>query len=358
MKTKFASLQIFRAIAAILVVLFHVTSYSQEKFGHAFLSNIFSFGYTGVDFFFVLSGFIIFYIHSRDVGERQRTRLYLVKRLVRVYPIYWIITLVKVVVIVAIPTLAKDYEREIGTIVASFLLFPQSNLPIIGAAWTLSHEILFYLLFGIVIWLGRHRGAFLFGIWTIALLGFSVGRTADLKILPDHYIIQFLLNERNLEFIFGCLSAYLIMNYKLKYQTLMVLAGCVLFLSAGWYVSRGGQVPSYAILFGLPSLLLITGSASIEFHVQVKFPPLLVFLGDASYSIYLTHAMFINAFALIFQRVSWITQINPSLPLLVVAIGAVLGGSAVYQLVELPMLSLLRNRILHRNKVGFLTLSL
>jgi peptidoglycan/LPS O-acetylase OafA/YrhL len=343
---KIDSLQVFRAIAAILVVLFHITSYSQERYGYTFLDNRFAFGYTGVDFFFVLSGFIIFYIHVKDVGNRQQIQPYVAKRLLRIFPIYWIITFAKVSVIFLLPALAKSYERESGVIIASFLLFPQRNLPIIGAAWTLSYELFFYMLFGMAIWLGYRRGLYLFAGWTILVLGYVIGKAAGLTIFPDHYLIRFALNERNLEFILGCLSAYIAMNYKVSYPKFVAITGGLLFLAAGLYVSNGGRVPSYTVLFGLPSLLLVTGSASIELQRYVRFPKLLVFLGNASYSIYLTHAMFVNIFTVIFDFLNWTNQLPPSVLMSTIAIGAILGGSAVYQFLERPLLSLLRRKLL------------
>src|SRR4051812_32264710 len=117
---KINSLQIYRGIAAILVVLFHATSYSQEKLSHPFLNNIFLFGYTGVDFFFVLSGFIIFYTHSQAISTHQPVTPYLANRLIRIYPIYWFVTLAKLITLLYDPTLAKGYEKQISVIVASF----------------------------------------------------------------------------------------------------------------------------------------------------------------------------------------------------------------------------------------------
>ena len=141
------SLQVFRGIAAMLVVLYHASVYSQEQLGFSFLGGAFLFGHTGVDFFFVLSGFIIYYIHRADIGLPSRFRPYLKKRVLRVIPVYWIVTSIKLALIVAIPTLAKSYERDPLNLISSYLLLPQRNLPLIGAAWTLTYEALFYLFF-------------------------------------------------------------------------------------------------------------------------------------------------------------------------------------------------------------------
>ena len=341
---KINSLQIYRGIAAVLVVLFHATTYSQEKLNRPFLNNIFLFGYTGVDFFFVLSGFIIFYAHAQDISTYQPVTPYLTKRLIRIYPIYWFVTLTKLVILLCVPTLAKSYEKQISVILASVLLIPQANLPIIGAAWTLSYELFFYLLFGLAIWLGGRWGFYLLGAWSLILLCFAVGEVIGIRGLPEHYLVKFLLNERNLEFILGCISAYCVVRRRLAYPCLMALSGGILFLAAGLYVSYGGQVPSYTVFFGIPSLLLITGSASLELQSQVRLARPLIFLGDASYSIYLTQGMVINVVALLLFRLNQLTQLNLSLSVAIIACLTILGGSAVYQFVERPLLSLIRTR--------------
>jgi len=347
---KINSLQVYRAVAAILVVLFHITNYGQEKLGYQFVNGAFSFGYTGVDFFFVLSGFIIFYTHAVDIGCRPQMSKYLAKRIIRVYPIYWLVTIVKVFTIFLLPRVAKPYERQADTILKSLLLWPQVHLPVIGAAWTLSHEMLFYLAFASIIWFGWRWGLCLLGIGTVAIVGLTIGRFAGMSISASSNLLVFLLSERNLEFVLGCLSAYIVMNYKLRHQALVAAGGAILFAISGWFVVRGAQVYSYTALFGLPAVLLIMGSASLELKHAVIFPRPLVFLGSASYSIYLTHAMFVNVFALILSRFDATTHNDPLLITVGMALGAILGGALVYQYVERPLLFALRRLILLRGE--------
>ena len=69
----FRSLQIGRGIAALIVVLFHNSSISGiEKYFPQKYLGLLSFGNAGVQFFFVLSGFIIFLVYAKDIGEQQR----------------------------------------------------------------------------------------------------------------------------------------------------------------------------------------------------------------------------------------------------------------------------------------------
>jgi exopolysaccharide production protein ExoZ len=343
---KINSLQVYRGVAAILVVLFHITNYSRENLNYNFLGGMFSFGYVGVDFFFVLSGFIILYNHAKDLGKRQSISRYATKRLIRIYPIYWMITVTKLIAIIIIPSIAKPHEQELSTILNSLLLFPQINLPIIGAAWTLSYEMLFYVLFGFAILFGWRWGLSLAGIWSVAMLGYALRGFIGISV-PDHYLITFFLNERNLEFIFGCVSAYIVANCKLKHSIPVALTGGILFVLAGQFIMKAGNVISYTLLFGIPSLLLVTGSASLELEKAISLPKFLILLGDASYSIYLTHAMFVNIFSLVIGRS---TVLGPFFITLAITVGAILGGTAVHLFLERPLLSILRTWTIQKRK--------
>lgn len=90
---KLELLQCFRGLAAISVLLFHVAVIARERAHFSFFWHFLRPGSTGVDFFFVLSGFIIFWVHGRDVGQSWRLQVYSWRRLVRVYPLYALVTL-------------------------------------------------------------------------------------------------------------------------------------------------------------------------------------------------------------------------------------------------------------------------
>ncbi|MCB0168228.1 MAG: acyltransferase [Anaerolineae bacterium] len=340
------SLQVYRAIAAIMVVLFHMTDLSLREFDTPFLGNIFTFGYVGVDFFFVLSGFIILYIHKKDVGRKGQTKRYLTKRFIRLYPIYWGVASVKIMVVWLMPTFAKSYETDVGYIIKSLLLIPQKHLPIIGAAWTLSYEVWFYLLFGLAILIGARWALRLGIIWVIAIMGVLIGKAAGISIFGTTILTGFLLNERNLEFILGCLAAYWVMKGQVKYSKRIAMVGGVLFLFWSWWVNQGLEIFSFTFTFGIASFLLVVGSASLETRRHLPWPKPLVFLGDASYSIYLTHDMFLNIFTLTFLQLGLLSRVHPLLMSLTMVILAIAGGSFIYLFLEKPLIHNLRMRLL------------
>jgi exopolysaccharide production protein ExoZ len=341
--TRLLTLQVFRGVAALLVVLYHTSVYSRDQLGYSFAGGLFLFGHTGVDIFFVLSGFIIYYIHHKDIGQKDRVKDFAAKRLARVIPIYWIVTGIKLLALLSVPAIGEAYERDFGVIIKSLLLIPQPNGPIINAAWTLSNELLFYLLFGFAILLGNAWAIRLFLAWGALIVAYISVKLIGVR-LPDIWLIQFVLNERNLEFCFGCFSAYLVMSLHVPAAALVALLGLLLFGIAAASVA-GGYIPQlYSPIFGVASFLVVTGSAAYELRRQLAVPRLFVFIGDASYSIYLTHVMFISGVLLLYRRFNIPLLLGPLVSALSVIIFAVGLGCLFCLTIERPILRRLATR--------------
>jgi exopolysaccharide production protein ExoZ len=153
---KLLTLQFLRGWAAIIVVAYHTHGLIIKRateFGaeHAFWlteNQFVKIGAIGVDVFFVLSGFIIFYTsrNSSDLG------LYIKKRLIRIYPI-WFVAILFMSLIALIPGTSAVFEWK--HVLYSLLLIPHytegSLTPFLKIGWTLNYEILFYTLFGITL---------------------------------------------------------------------------------------------------------------------------------------------------------------------------------------------------------------
>ena len=145
-------IQNYRGIAALLVVLFHTTVMTRYYFlDENYLTWLFEFGHAGVEFFFVLSGFIIYRIHRIDFSNPNRFYPYFLKRIIRIYPIYILLTLLLLPFWLIFDSSGEQYHREIVPLIKSLFLIPQSHFPHIGVAWTLTHEMLFYIVFSLFI---------------------------------------------------------------------------------------------------------------------------------------------------------------------------------------------------------------
>ncbi len=290
------SLQLIRAIAVILVVLYHASIFSSRILNYQLFDNFFRYGFLGVDIFFVLSGFIIFYIHQKDFNKKSSLLDYLIKRLTRIYPLYWLITALLILFYFLLPRFGNGYERSFETIIQSLLLLPQNHDPIISVAWTLSHEIKFYLFFGLIIYFGFKKILpliLLILLSSLIILYLSISNNWHLS----NIWFNFLFSPYNLEFFMGCLSGFLIRYFHIKWNPLLLILGLLLFiLNISFYLSQNNINDYFRIIFfGLPSFLIISSFSLIPLSIQKKIPSILLFIGDASYSIYLTHQFFIAA---------------------------------------------------------------
>ncbi|MGE7120734.1 acyltransferase family protein [Peribacillus sp. NPDC046944] len=326
----FTSLQLLRGIAAVLVVFYHGTDYQ------GFLS-IFQFGYSGVDLFFVLSGFIIFYKHYSDFGKKDKLIPYIQKRLLRIYPLYFVVTMIYLVVVLPFSDFSIEY------IIKSFLLLPQEKDPILGVAWSLQNELLFYFIFSLFI-LNKKIIFPLFISWVFFIIIFNVLFNEVLDI-P---LIRLMLSSMNIEFLLGCLIAYLVVNNKfqnLRWITTFGITTLVLLMVLDlldiWNLHR-------VIFWGIPCSIIIFGVVRLEINnsLNIKIPKICIVLGDASYSIYLTHLITLIVMPFIIKRIDFINDINNGTIELITCIIAIFVGCIFYFIVEKPQMIYLRKKFI------------
>jgi len=334
---KLAGIEASRGIAALLVVLMHTASlFSDPKyFGEHAMGGLWTFGHAGVDFFFVLSGFIIYYVHSGDIDQPNRLQPYWRKRLIRIYPTYWAVLAVYGVLLYFSPS--KDlYEQSIPVVITNILLIPQAHTPILSVAWSLSHEMLFYILFS-MLFLSRTAGKVLFGIWLAGILLHVFGH-----YLPNTTVVRFLFNLFNLEFFFGIACAYLVKHKKSGPALPCFVLGMAFFFGTGLVESLllGAQFDSIAfhLSYALSSALIIYGLTCLELAGCLRVDKLLLLLGQSSYSIYLVHVIVIMCFQQVYLHV----LANLGLPQTFVFLTCVLitlaCGIMFSRMVEMPLL--------------------
>jgi exopolysaccharide production protein ExoZ len=196
----YKSLQACRGLAALMVVFYHARgAISQPKyFGESVLGNAFIFGGSaGVDFFFVLSGFIIFWIHAKDIGQPKRLGSYLAKRAIRIYPTYWTIFAVVCCAALAVPALRQTVPGDPWTLLKALLLVPidpatpgvtATGAPVLTVAWSLQFEVMFYLFVALAIIAPRAcllvAALWVFNFFTCrTVCSFPLGFFADYRIL-------------------------------------------------------------------------------------------------------------------------------------------------------------------------------
>ncbi len=341
-------LQVFRGLAALLVVYHHANREVVEMFGDNWLRSLFDLGDAGVQFFFVLSGFIIYHVHRRDIGQPAQARRFLLKRVIRVYPIYILVTLMLTPFWAFVPGFGAWYHKELMPFIYSLLLLPQDHVPHLGVAWTLTHEMLFYLLFTLLV-LNRRLGMMVLSLWFIAIAGVTVA-TADDPAFPW----SFLFSINNLLFGFGIVAAVSVRSVPPEKDRggWLVALGAVAFMAVGVaanLVESAGHASTRLfrieiLLLGLASFLIVRQSGSGAVERVLGRRRLLNAIGAASFSIYLIHQPVVSVFRKAVELLGWQGVIGDDLFFVVAMAVGTGAGMAMYYLLERPILRWLTGR--------------
>ena len=329
-----SGIQAVRGVAALAVTLFHVgvTLGRPEYGGRIAFGGWYSWGDIGVDVFFVLSGFIIFHAHEEDIGQPHRWQSYLYRRLVRIYPIYWIYTSLLVASALCFGALVRQFSLQ-DYLTSYFLVRFSDVAPPLGVAWTLFHEIVFYLLFGILL-IGRRWGAVVLICWlAVILAAFDPRGGTFLGVITSAF---------NLYFFIGMASVRIWKKGWFPPKLELALSG-ILFLVFICFDHFGmrAQSPLLRILVAPASFFLLISLAALDARSAIRYPGWLLLLGDASYSIYLLHYVVCSVLAKLLAAsgcMDWLPTNVLASVLFVVAVGV---GIVGYLLVERPLMRLL-----------------
>ena len=276
------SLHALRAVAALFVVAFHATVLWHDRFDPAV--RPWMQGNSGVDLFFVISGFIMMTSTRRLRTAPRPARRFVELRLIRIVPLYWGVTAAKLAAIAAIPSLALHTRPAPGNVVASFLFLPSRDAagvvrPVLDVGWTLSFEMLFYAVFAL---------ALAVRIDPLALIAPVMAALAALSPLrpAGAPAIETLADPMVLEFLFGALLAR-ILEQRRAPVPLALLAGiagllCLALLPTDGHWAR-------ALVWGSAATAALGGFVLAETAIRRWIPGVLVAIGEASYSLYLTH---------------------------------------------------------------------
>lgn len=335
----FRVLQAGRGVAALMVIAAHVGAFVGNEGGlwhnQAAAFWLFS-GTFGVDFFFIVSGMVILLAHWADVERPARAGTYAWKRFRRIYPMYWL---------VLVPTLIKQMHVDTGyaatqrnpfVILSSFLLVHVRSLDVnLLPSWTLFHEVLFYVAFSTLL-VSRKLAAVVLGLWFSASLFFL--QAGAFALAPASYA-RFVFSPLHLLFAFGMGAAWLVRQRRAPSQKWLLAGGLGMFVAMIVLQMRSPDLaPVVRILGDLGLTLAVVVAVERERTRPSRVPALLLFWGDASYSIYLTHFMVVSTLA----RQGYLLDRHLHLPIAVWCTGlfavALAFGSAVHVLVERPLL--------------------
>lgn len=327
----YEGLQALRFVAALLVLITHATFYTSTRLDPDV--TVWNAGTVGVDLFFVISGFVMMITSATFIGAEGGWRYFAMRRIVRIVPMYWLATSLKIIMLLVLPGVALRSALEPRHVVFSYLFLPSVNEvgavePVLGVGWTLTYEMFFYAVFAIAL-LVRVNPLLFVGSVMIALTIWGQLDPADTSpwaIYLDPVVLYFVagmviatLAKRGARpLILGVLLTCLCL------AAVLVVMG-----SADWY--RGSPF-RFVVVVGV-----VVAAVRFEPWLRRVMPRSVLFLGDASYSIYLFHPLLAPmvplALAIVGIQISWLSVVG--------AIAwALISTSLIYVLVEKKVIRL------------------
>jgi len=340
-----------RAIAAIMVVIDHVFSRVEGLHpGTTILSEsqYHLLGEIGVQIFFCISGFIMVYT-TNSAGNIKASLNFLKKRIVRVYPIY-IITLLAFVFVVKY--YAQKYNINFWVDISSenilkrlFLMptFTYGNgwNNILLQSWTLVYEIYFYSVFALsMCFFKQNKVPFVSSIFIVLLMFLSNSFFTQEDSHTSTYAANVIGSENLMFFIVGSMIGSVektgfLASVSIKNTGVFVLSA--IFLISSSFIWRG-YLTVHGVNLAIVALLILSTKTEIE--NKRKFNRSVVYLGAASYSIYLIHIfMFISA------PFFNIYNIQNNLYCLIMVAVAVAMGCVFHSAIEKPITKILNTKL-------------
>jgi len=301
-------IEAMRAIAALMVLLFHFITHNNN--GADFLvsnesvRNISTFGAQGVEMFYIISGFVMMLSLSRKHYQWQDFGRYLIKRALRILPLYWSAVLATV----AISFVLWGIAPEVKTLFANLFFVADA---FIDTEWlnlvfgTLGIEVQFYILLGLLFPLIRFNVYLKYGVFIAWLLAgyFTIDSYTVLACAP-YFIIGMLLYD---------------LQTKFNWLDLVLFAGILgALFSIRWYDD--------IVIIAITMVLFVV--------IKPTWKPL-TWIGEFSYSIYLTHGIF-GGWLLFFATSDVYGGMKSPWLILVATIFSLLGAYAFYWVIEKP----------------------
>jgi exopolysaccharide production protein ExoZ len=333
---KLYSVQYLRALAASAVVVYHA---SKALAGHEEHVIDLGYGTYGVDVFFVVSGFIMFYT---TIGSAITPLLFFLKRLIRIFPLYFILSTLLYAMVVARPAWFNKASPDFGAYLQSILFIPHWNprlhdlQPILGPGWTLNYEMFFYVLFALALFFPFRLKALL-AIPVITLLVAA----GYLHAVHEPVYLTY-TSPLMLEFCMGIVIActYSVspaVGRRWRWGLLLVSIPTLVYLF-GFHAELRGEEPFRPLFIGIPCALLLAFMVSLDRHGRLPRIGWLAYLGDSSYSLYLVHALILGFALRVWRQLGWAdSALSRTAFIVSVLIASIAAASVLYERVETPL---------------------
>ena len=340
-------LQMIRLFAASMIILYHTNVIGSR-------------GSFGVEIFFVISGFLAVYTTSRPVPAGS----YLLKRLIRLLPLYWIFTILTFLILTLKPGLSRMSDVEPLHFLYSMLFIPYTGwknvvLPILAVGWTVHYELAFCLLFSLSLLISHRHRVLICSLLLLSLV--SVG----LLIKPEPLFIRHYTDVLLFDFFLGIMAGWgwekLRRHVPADRQVLAGLSGpwkvpvhlllAFLALFSLWFLIADPALPltlHVAFRYGIPAAVLIFSLLLLT--EQAHFPAKILALSEMTYSIYLVEYFTTSVYKRLVPRRMSLPLTLLSLVLLFIV--TFILSVVPYHLIEVRLASRLRRLLPSGRKKG------
>ena len=308
-ETRLPQIDGLRAIAIIAVVLFHYVN-NQLTQTHGWLASNLSlatsFGWCGVDLFFVLSGFLITRILLKRVDSPSYFRTFYARRSLRILPVYFLFLLTWFLVVRSGMSLESNFLNQVSAVpfwsyflmVQNIIMAQQQDLgnPVLSLTWSIGIEEQFYVLFPFVVFLFKFRNL-------VALLVMAIVTANLSRLACTHWIPAYVAPHCRMDSLsFGALVACLEFRGYLKSTRIVlglsfVVSAITIFASCYWFFCRDlGPLKHtiVAMIFACTAGIAVSDRCkTLNYFLTNR---ILGFFATISYSLYLTHFLVLGLF--------------------------------------------------------------
>jgi exopolysaccharide production protein ExoZ len=308
-RDQLARIQMFRALAALMVVFGHAQHHAilaAEKAGMSFRPSHLLPWQAGVDLFFVISGFIIVHASRGLFGQDGATRTFMLRRLIRIVPLYWLCATAYLLISRQFGSADSQIPQDGWGIVASYLFWPVDLFrdgharPFYDLGWTLNYEMFFYFVFALSLGLRRQKAVLVVGSLMVAVVGLGLlvpGMPVPLRFWSQPIILEFVLGMAIAE----AFNRGIRLPGRIAIPIALIGLALLLADPAGITAKPENVILpndiTRLLALGLPTALIL--ASLVLWQVPARDPApvsrLAVSLGDASYALYLVHPFVIVA---------------------------------------------------------------
>lgn len=341
--SKLNTLQAFRCIGLTGVVIGHMT-FAEEKYAGATLLPVAikDFNQLFIDWFFVVSGFIMVMVSRGRFQVPRETLKFAYARVARIYPPYWVYFFITLAVFLVMPEWVNSSQSE-PNLWKSFLLIPDKNLPLVMVAWSLVFEMWFYLIFTSFMFCRERYLPWILVGWATLIIAANLildinTLSPALRLILHPYAIEFVMGSLIALFYFSPLSERVSTRTAVCMLLFVPLIGVPVGYNFGLFRGEGlVRIFSLGTLFGL----LTIGATLLERRNKISVPGFMVAIGDSSYTTYLSHLLVIGVIGKLWVALGLSSpSLVGNIAFLVIMFSAVMiYGLVGFKLIEEPLMN-------------------